>query len=371
LVRAVIIQRVVPHYRVPLFEELHRRFGWRVVCAADPPNQGLSLARPGDHAWLEALPFRLSSRNPHRGFVPFGAMLRQFRPEALVSEFSFQLSIVWRVALLGCAVPIAYWSQGWSRERGFTSMPDRLIQAARTGVMRRADAQLAYSEESADFLKARLGNAAPVFVARNTMALDRLPGRGRDASPGDPAAPHLVCLGRITPDKQVPSVAEAFLRIRDQFPGARLTVIGDGPDRAAVEAVAARSNGAITLRGAVYDDAASAEVLQSSSLLVMGGSAGLSVNHALAYGVPVMLFDDPVRHHHHPEHAYVIDGVTGFRVKGEGTEALAEALRTALAPPGPRARLGKGCADCAQTELSLDRMIEGFAALDAHFQTLI
>jgi glycosyltransferase involved in cell wall biosynthesis len=371
VVRAVIIQRVVPHYRVPLFEELHRRLGWRVVCAQDAPGAGLSLARPADHPWLEALPFHLSSRNPHRGHVPLGPILEQLRPEALVCEFATQLTLVWWLALFGSPVPFAFWSQGWSRSRGFSSLPDRLVQALRLGLMRRADAQLAYSEESASFLTDRLGSAKPVFVARNTLEINHLPGRGVDTSPRDPSAPHLVCLGRLTADKHVPRVIEAFGRIRDSFPGARLTVIGDGPDRPTVQRLAAESSGSVAWRGEIYDDGEIGEVLQGASLMVIGGSAGLSVNHALAHGVPVMLFDDPVAHHHHPEHAYVIDGKTGFRVKGKSVEALAQAMRAALAAPGPRALLGKACADYADTELSLDRMVEGFERLDAHFKTLI
>lgn len=370
MVKAVIIQRVVPHYRVALFEALHQRLGWRVACAEAGPAHGLDIAHPDDHEWLTGFRFRRSDRSPYRAWVPLGEIIAQTRPEALISEFSLALSSTWRLALLGSPAPLAFWSQGWNRERGFTSPVDRLIQNTRLALMRQADAQIVYSEESADFLASRLGSSQPVFVARNTLAMDAMPGRDIDASPRDPAAPHIVSIGRLTPDKHVPRVVEAFLQVRDAFPGARLTVIGDGPDRPAVEAATARGHGAVSLRGAVYDDAQIAKVFQSASLLVIGGSVGLSVNHALAYGVPVMIFDDQYRHHHHPEHAYVIDGVTGFRVPGESAQDLARALRGALAAPGPRARLGGTLTDYVNTQLSLDRMIEGFVSLDAYFESL-
>ncbi|MCB2064225.1 MAG: glycosyltransferase family 4 protein [Novosphingobium sp.] len=371
MARAVIIQRVVPHYRVALFEQLHKRLGWRVVCGEGGPSHGLETAAGDDHEWLISIPFRRSRRNQYRVHASLDKIMRATSPEALVCEFSPQFSLVWRLVLLGSPVPLAFWSQGWNRERGFTAPVDRLVQNTRLRLMRRADAQLVYSDESAAFLHDRLGSDMPVFVARNTLAIESFPGRGIDESPRDPAAPHVISVGRLTPDKHVPRVVEAFLKLRQAFPGARMTVVGDGPDRAAVEAVAAAGQGSVTMAGAVYDEDAIGAMFRSASLLVVGGSVGLSVNHALAYGVPVMIFDDSETHRHHPEHAYVVDGVTGFRVKGEGTQVLAEAMRDALAAPGPRAKLGKSLMEFGEKELSLERMIDGFVRLDAHFDKLL
>lgn len=146
-----------------------------------------------------------------------------------------------------------------------------------------------------------------------------------------------------------------------------MSVVGDGPDRPAVEAAASLSGGSVSLRGAVYDESEIAKVFQSASLLVIGGSVGLSVNHALAYGVPVMVFDDPFTNHHHPEHAYVVDGVTGFRVRDTGVDGLAAAMRSALAAPGPRAALGCELRAYVTRHLHLDRMVDGFRQLNDKF----
>lgn len=368
MVKAVIIQRVVPHYRVPVFEELYRRLGWRVACADAGPSLGLNLAHPDDHEWLIPFNFIRSSHVAYAARVPLADIMSQTRPEALVAEFSIRMSSTWRLALAGCAVAFAFWSQGWNRERGFTSPADYLVQNLRLAIMRRADAQIVYSEECAQFVTDRLGDKMPVFVARNTLAMDKFQGRDIDAGPRDLACPHIICVGRLTANKHVPLVVEAFRRIRDAFPGARMTVVGDGPDRPAVEAAAALCHGAVTLAGEIYDDDVLAQLFQSASLSVIGGSVGLSVNHALAYGVPVMIFDDRYRHRHHPEHAYVIDGVSGYRVPGASVEDLASALRNALAAPGPRAKLAATLCDYADRELSLERMVQGFVKLDAFFE---
>ncbi|MDE8650469.1 glycosyltransferase family 4 protein [Novosphingobium album (ex Liu et al. 2023)] len=367
MVKSVVIQRVVPHYRVPVFRKLHEELGWQVACANVGPSHGLNCALPKDHAWLTGFDFQRQKSNEYRAKVPLAQILRETGAEALVCEFSLQLSSTWRLALGGAAIPFAFWSQGWNRERGFERLKDRIVQKTRLLLLGRADAQLVYSEESARYLNRELGAKMPVFVARNTLAMDEMPGRAIDASPVDPLAPHIVSVGRLTPEKHVPRVIEAFLRLRASFPGARMTVVGDGPDRPAVEAAATPGGEAVTLRGAVYDEDEIAKVFQSASLLVIGGSVGLSVNHALAYGVPVMIFDDAFANHHHPEHAYVIEGTTGFRVRDTGVDGLAAAMRQALAPPGPRAALKEKLSAYVEHELSMDRMIDGFRGLDEHF----
>lgn len=367
MVQAVIVQRIVPHYRVPVFQKLHEELGWRVACSESAASHGLNCARPDEHPWLLGFPFRSKPGHEFRAGVPLGQIIADTGAEALVCEFSPQLSSTWRLSLRGAHIPFAFWSQGWNRDRGFDRLADRAVHALRLALIRRADAQLVYSEESAQYLRERLGAKAPIFVARNTLSLGDMPGRMIDDSPSDPQAPHILSIGRLTPEKHVPRVVEAFLKLRDTLPGARLTVVGDGPDRPAVEAAAARGDGSVSLLGAVYDEEEVARIFQSASLLVIGGSVGLSVNHALAYGVPVMIFDDPIANHHHPEHSYVIPGVTGFRVQDTGVDGLAAALAQALAAPGPRAELGDPLRGYVESELSLERMLDGFRGLDRFF----
>ena len=50
-------------------------------------------------------------------------------------------------------------------------------------------------------------------------------------------APTVLCAGRLVPDKGADVLLRAFARVRRELPDARLTIIGDGPSRAALRAL--------------------------------------------------------------------------------------------------------------------------------------
>lgn len=368
----VILQRVVPHYRVPLFERLHREFGWIVATDIARDGRGLNVAQ-GDPPWLRRFRFRRSRNHEYRALVPTGAILSALRPQAIISEFSPQLSSTWRLsadALLGRGGTrkLVYWSQGPNLERGFRGASALGSQALRLALLAPAHAQIVYTPEGADYLRRRLPGNRPIFVAGNTVDIGAFPGRDIDSSPGNPAEAHLLFVGRLTPDKRVPMLVEAFARARQSLPGIRLTIVGDGPDRAAVERAAQTLGGSVVLAGAVYDERATASLMQSASLFVYAGSIGLAANHALAYGIPILIFDEPgPGAHHHPEHRYVVDGLTGFRVAPPTSEALAgKIVELGRMKVPPRRSMGPRIHAYARDMLSLDNMVRGFRQLNGY-----
>lgn len=366
----VVIQRLVPHYRHPIFERLYQELGWVVATARAGPTHGLKVDRDAaDPPWLHRFDF-VAGASEYAASVPLDAICEALDPHAIVAEFSLKLSSTWTFAQPWRRRPqLAYWSQGWNRERGFARPADFASQALRLLLLSAADAQLCYSEEGADYLRRRLPRRMPVFVAHNTLAVETMPGRTIDSAPTDAGAQRLLVLGRMTHDKNVPLVVEAFAQVADDFPAARLVLVGDGPEMPAVCAAARPLGDRVELHGAVYEEARTAAILQGASLLVSGGSVGLGVNHALAYGVPVMLFDGGEGVRHHPEHVNVVDGVTGFRVPGSDAAALAAAMRARLSAPQPaKTAMREAIRAHVDEALSLDRMMTGFRELDAFFR---
>lgn len=366
----VLLQRIVPHYRVPIFERLHAELGWTVATGRGDAGFGLR-GMEGDPAWLRRFDFRRSPENEYRAWVPVGEILRSLRPGAVVAEFSLQMSSTWTLAArraVGLGPKLAFWSQGWNRERGFARRGDRLSQRLRLGIMRRADAHLTYSDDGADYLRREVG--APVFVARNTLDPSTMPGTGIDRSPPDAARARLLVIGRLTDNKRIDRVVEALAILRRDMPDVTLTIVGDGPARARIEQAAAPLGDAVTMMGAIYDPVRMAAMLQEATCLVVGGSAGLSVNHALAYGVPVLLADDPTIRHH-PEQAYVVEGVTGWRAPNGSAAAMASTLRRALSGThSPKLVLGEELRDYVARELSVSRMLSGFRELHSRLEKI-
>ncbi|MEA2494530.1 MAG: hypothetical protein QOJ29_2441, partial [Thermoleophilaceae bacterium] len=365
----LIIQRAIPHYRVPLFERLYEEFGWVVATAEKSDDQEGLLVTGEDRPWVRRFPARKGSRSTYDVALPLDRICRELQPDVIVSEYSLQMKTSWQLARMarkGGRPKLVFWSQGWNHERGFIRPDDAASQLARLHLLRAADAHLCYSREGADYLKQFMPRGAGIFVAANTVDVGavqpRQRGRNRAGSP-----PTLLFVGRLTHDKRVPLLIKAASLARRSVPDLRLIIVGEGPDLPAVRTAAEREGSWIQLTGAVYDQERLAGLYAEASLMVYAGSIGLAANEALAHRLPVMIFDRPTRGaYHHPEHAYVIDGVTGYRVQGQSAGDLAAAIVGAVtAVEQPKAHLSAGIDAFVGEELSLDRMVEGFRELSA------
>jgi glycosyltransferase involved in cell wall biosynthesis len=104
------------------------------------------------------------------------------------------------------------------------------------------------------------------------------------------AASEVISLGALTREKGHRILVEAFARVADRLPHARLTIAGDGPERGALEALI-RDHGLerrVTLAGQLADPVprlAQAAVMVQPSLREALGTAVLE---AMAVGVPVV-----------------------------------------------------------------------------------
>jgi glycosyltransferase involved in cell wall biosynthesis len=371
-VRLTVIQRMVPHYRAPLFARMYREFSWNVATAAAGPSHGLRRAvRDNDHEWLHEFDFSLNPLRQYSAKVPLDDIRRTLNPDCILAEFSLQMSSSWRLALARKSKRplLVYWSQGSNVERGFKRPRDLISQILRLLLLSRADAHICYSAEGAQYLRRWVPSRAPVFVANNTLAVEDLIDRELDTSPEEASHARLICVGRLTPEKRVPLLVDAFALLLESMPNLHLTIVGDGADMQKVRtSAAALPPGSIDIAGEVYDDAVLSEHFRQSSMFVSVGSAGLGVIHALAFGLPVVLCEG-AGIHHHPEHCHVVHGVTGFRLNVRDPEALSAELKEILAQKAsPKAAMREAIYGYVKSNLMMDRMMDGFRNLNAFLQ---
>lgn len=101
----------------------------------------------------------------------------------------------------------------------------------------------------AELLAARVaGIACPVELIPNDVPVDAIRAMAPDSAPAARSAMGLrpdalvaVCCARLAPQKGQDVLLEAWAGVPDRLPGAQLVLVGDGPDRAALEAQAARA----------------------------------------------------------------------------------------------------------------------------------
>ena len=160
---------------------------------------------------------------------------------------------------------------------------------------------------------------------------------GRD--PGRPAGRHVLFVGRLAAAKGVPILLEAFARLHTRFADARLTLIGDGPDRTHLETRAAELGlgNAVTFTGYRNQDEVADHLAQGDLFALPSFAEGVPVvlMEARASGLPVLA----TRIAGIPE--LVEDGLSGRIVAPGDADAFSDAMIALLDDPAQARALGQ------------------------------
>ena len=171
-----------------------------------------------------------------------------------------------------------------------------------------------------------------VDPGRYAAASDRI---GDDREPGR----DVLFIGRLAAAKGVPVLLEAFARAHKVHPDARLTLIGDGPARPALEA-RTRDLGlgdAVRFAGYLGQDEVAAELARADLFALPSFAEGVPVvlMEAMAAGLPVLTTAITGI----PE--LVEDGISGRLVVPGDIDAFADAMQALLADPATGRAMGQ------------------------------
>ncbi|MEJ8279799.1 glycosyltransferase family 4 protein [Pseudonocardia spirodelae] len=159
-------------------------------------------------------------------------------------------------------------------------------------------------------------------------------------------APVVTCVSRLVPRKGQDVLVAALPGIRARVPGARLLLVGGGPDRDRIRRLAERAGvaDAVVLTGGVpaaelAAHHAAGDVFALPCRTHLGGldveGLGIALLEAAACGLPVVAGDSGGA----PE--TVEDGVTGHVVRGRDVDGVAAAVAGLLADPARAAAMGR------------------------------
>jgi glycosyltransferase involved in cell wall biosynthesis len=157
--------------------------------------------------------------------------------------------------------------------------------------------------------------------------------------------------GILQPRKRVDLLVRAAAQAR-----VHLLLIGDGPDRTALDALARELGVAATFTGHRTDLARLLAAADAAAHLSAAEGFSNSVLECLACGLPVVATDE----HSHPEQ--VDDGVSGVLVRPDAA-AVAGALERLRRDPDERARLARAARETAVRRFGIDAMVRGYLAV--------
>lgn len=149
----------------------------------------------------------------------------------------------------------------------------------------------------------------------------------------DPASPVMICTGRLNKLKRIDLLLEAMSLLLDEGLSTSLLLVGDGPEEAALKAMALDRGLSVHFFGPCYEEERLAELIMSANLTVSPGQVGLTAMHSLAYGVPVVTHDDV--QNQMPESEAIIPGKTGDLFRHGDVMDLAKVLKRWVHRPWP------------------------------------
>ncbi len=352
--RLGVQQRVLPIYRVPFFEALAEACSGGMSLFAGLPRRREAIAVA---AGLSEGRY-VRARNVHilsgplyfcyqRGLLDW---LETWRPDALILEanpryLSTPGAIRWMKRLHR---PVIGWGLGAPPLSGPLG---RFRQIMRARFLKHFDALIAYSRRGAREYAALGFPSERIFIAPNAV----LP---RPASPPPPRPPHfgarpvVLFVGRLQPRKCVDNLLHACAALPEEL-RPRLLIVGDGPARASLQALAERVYPQAEFMGARYGEHL-IPLYHTADLFVLPGTGGLAVQEAMGHGLPVIVARGD------GTQADLVRPENGWLIPPDDLPALRETLREALSD-APRLReMGRESYRIVTEEINIEHMVGVF-----------
>lgn len=257
---------------------------------------------------------------------------------------------------------VAYWGHGYNRQERRPGLSE-LVKRHLVG---HVDWWFAYTEGVARYLVERGVVEDRITVVRNTIdtaeltaAIEALAPATRDATRARLGIARDACVGvfcgALTAEKEIDFLLAAAAHVRRALPAFELLIVGDGPERALVEA-AARRHDYVHYVGPVFGSNR-AEFFAIADVLLMPALVGLAIVDGFAAGLPLVTTELPT---HGPEIEYLEHRVNGLVTPHE-VSAYADAVVATLSDRA-QTRAMSAAARRTAASLTLPQMVGAFEA---------
>ena len=297
------------------------------------------------------------------GIGVFWHLLRHGRSYDAVHSASFPF-----FSLLGAALAlrltrakarlIVDWWEIWSPAywRSYLgTIGGRIGAAIQSFCIRLPDRSFTFSRLVESRLQARRPEAQ---IARLTGAYSGSEGSGVSPSlrPGEP--PLVVAAGRHIPEKRIPAIPPAIALVREQVPGLRCVILGDGPETEATSALVRNLalGEAVEMRGRVASDEVMRTIAEATCLLHPSSREGygMVIVEAASVGTPSVVVREP----ENAATELIENGVNGFVTDSASPRGLSGAVLDVVRGGEALRASTRAWYERHRDELSIERSLE-------------
>jgi glycosyltransferase involved in cell wall biosynthesis len=377
----VIQQALLAHYRACVYNELINSGRHEYAFASGPGNTEPTIKTwtpPATTRFFPTHTYIIKALNK-RGIVLQPGVIKL----ALRSDIDVLILLgvawhpfTWIAAILArlTGKRVLYWTQGFTRpETG-------LAGKVRAAFYKLPNALLLYGHYGKVMCLQRGINSTRLHVIYNSLdypaqqrerqsvTRDELVAL-RNKVVGTDQLPIAICTTRLMPVRRLDLLIDAAAILKHQGREIALLIVGDGPEKAKLQAHARASGVRCTFYGACYDEAVLSRLIMMSNCMVAPGKVGLTSLHALAYGTPVVTHNNEANQM--PEWEAIMPGRTGTLFADGNTQDLARAIAHWTADPWPREDVRQDCWTIVQRlwnpamqRVIIDRAVDGAPADD-------
>ena len=355
-----VITNIPTPYRIPFFNELNRQLSDRglklkVIFGARGYKRRQWAIDMGNcefaYTVLDSSSFRLAGNESVSFTYPgLSRLIARETPRVIVTNaFSLATMKLWVRHFLH-STPYIIWS-GDIHPRGGENLLRRL---QRKLLVRGATRHVAYGTQAKNSL-VRLGaDPGKVHIAINTVdtrfyrqEVERI-----RAAAGRESHATLLCVGDLIPRKRVDLLLLALKGLTATHPEAHLDIVGDGPERARLEALARKLDLSQSVQFLGFRQKSEVAAYYAKANCFLFPTAfdiwGLVLVEAMAAGVPCISSLNAGA-----TSDLIQEGKTGFSIDFTQTEAVAERLRWILDHPDEARKIGKTGQDFVETKVNL------------------
>ena len=342
--RLALQQRVLPSYRVPFFDLLAQSCESMSLFAGLPRPVEMIVSgktqiakfKQAENIHLFGGAFYLCHQ---KGIVNW---LEELNPDSLIVEanprnISTASAVKWMHARRRKVIG---WGLGAPRVNG-------IKQKLWLAFVNQFDAMLTYSQRGAEEYASLGFPREKIFVAHNSVS--PAPTFNVERSILN-VEPKILFVGRLQARKRIDYLLRACAQMGSN---PRLMIVGDGPEREALQSLAKDVYPAAEFAGEKHG----AEVkpyFAEADLFVLPGTGGLAVQEAMSYGLPVIVAkgdgtqDDLVR-----------EG-NGWQIDPDDYGALVSTMKNALSDTARLRKMGAESYRIVSEEINIQKMVDAF-----------
>lgn len=186
------------------------------------------------------------------------------------------------------------WHEVWGREywKRYLGPVGIFGYAVEYIAARLPDTIISVSDSTTQALRNELGRKGKIVTIPNGIDFEKIDGAEATEEGSD-----IIFVGRLIPHKNVDKLIEALVIVRQRLPDVTLTIIGEGPEEAALRKLTEDLNLERNIRFSGFvEENKLFSYMKSSKMLALPSSRegfGMVVLEAKACGLPVLTVDEP------------------------------------------------------------------------------